>query len=171
LELRDAVQEGDDDESDDGECGGGDHGVLLSHDCFRNSRAKATGVSSLPICDGTAGAWKDGGCCPSRLLRKWSVRFPTQFTLWIGAKPAGSRVDPAWEPPCHESHRPDGFVDTPPGRWPAGGEDYCGDGLKFSRLGSSQGGVVVKNNVRILVTLAVAVGLFVLVKLYFPLHG
>jgi hypothetical protein len=29
----------------------------------------------------------------------------------------------------------------------------------------------VKNNVRILVTLAVAVGLFVLVKLYFPLHG
>ena len=89
----------------------------------------------------------------------------------IEAKPPGSRADPAWGGACHENHRPDGFVDTPPGRWPAGGEDYCGDGLKFSRLGSSQGGVVVKNNVRILVTLAVAVGLFVLVKLYFPLHG
>jgi hypothetical protein len=41
------VQEGDDDESDDGECGGGDHGDslgelrLASDDCFRNSRARS----------------------------------------------------------------------------------------------------------------------------------
>ena len=80
-------------------------------------------------------------------------------------------MDPARGGACHENHRPDGFVDTPPGRWPAAGEDYCGDASKFRVSGHPRGGVVVKNNVRILVTLAVAVGLFVLVKLYFPLHG
>jgi hypothetical protein len=39
--LRDTVQEGDDDEPDDGEGGGGDHDVLLSPECFRNSRARS----------------------------------------------------------------------------------------------------------------------------------
>jgi hypothetical protein len=39
--LRDAVQEGDDDEPDDGEGGGGDHDALLSPGCFRNSRARS----------------------------------------------------------------------------------------------------------------------------------
>jgi hypothetical protein len=66
-ELRDAVQEGDDDESDDGEGGGGDHGVLLSHDCFRNSRAKTSDVAALANCPGTAGAWAGGRRGPSRL--------------------------------------------------------------------------------------------------------
>jgi hypothetical protein len=63
----DPVQEGNDDESDDGECGGGDHGgslgvsrllpvsVASSDECFRNSRARSKQPAAVPEKLGVAG--------------------------------------------------------------------------------------------------------------------
>jgi hypothetical protein len=78
LALRDAVQEGDDDEPDDGEGGGGDHDVLLSHGCFRNSRARSGRSGARTKTDRMTGGWEGGSPGGRGLLRKWSVSFPTR---------------------------------------------------------------------------------------------
>ena len=51
-----------------------------------------------------------------RPLNFRTVSFPPRISARIAPNPAGSRRDPLPHPPCHVSHRLDGFLDTPWGR-------------------------------------------------------
>jgi hypothetical protein len=124
-ELRDAVQEGDDDEPDDGEGGGGDHGVLLSPDRFRNSRARSEASEVSGKRRMVAGDWRAGLPDAPSLLRISSVRIPPRAPARIDANPPGSEPDPGHEAPCHVSHRLVGNLDTSQGRSRSGWMDYC----------------------------------------------
>jgi hypothetical protein len=88
------------------------------------------------------------------------VSFPTGFHAWIDCNLPGSGADRIVQWRRHESRRPDGKLDTCLGR------------SRRVRLGyRSPAGGVMKNNVKIALSLGAALVLFLVVVRFFPLTG